>query len=239
MIIFPAIDLKQGECVRLKQGDMNKATVFNSDPVAQARQFKSLGFDWLHVVDLDGAVKGRSENSDIVKSILSSVDMAIQLGGGIRDLDAIESWLDLGVKRVILGTAAVNDPELVKKACNLYPGKIVVGIDARGGKVSVQGWSETSELDVITLAKRFEGEGVAAIIYTDINRDGVFKGVDLEGTAELAQAISIPVIASGGVASLDDISSVRSLSSKGVVGVVVGRAFYEGKIDIQRARELI
>lgn len=239
MIIFPAIDLKQGECVRLKQGDMNKATVFNSDPVAQARQFKSLGFDWLHVVDLDGAVKGRSENSDIVKSILSSVDMAIQLGGGIRDLDAIESWLDLGVKRVILGTAAVNDPELVKKVCNLYPGKIVVGIDARGGKVSVQGWSETSELDVITLAKRFEGEGVAAIIYTDINRDGVFKGVDLEGTAELAQAISIPVIASGGVASLDDISSVRSLSSKGVVGVVVGRAFYEGKIDIQRARELI
>jgi phosphoribosylformimino-5-aminoimidazole carboxamide ribotide isomerase len=237
MIIFPAIDLKDGNCVRLKKGDMEQATVFNESPAAQAKQFAEQGFEWLHIVDLNGAFEGKPVNIEAVKAIIASVGgkIQIQLGGGIRDIATIKSWLDAGVTRVILGTIALRNPELVKEACKLFPNKIVVGIDGKGGKVAVQGWAENSDIDVITLAKKFENAGVSAIIYTDINRDGLMGGLDMEGTAALARAINIPVIASGGVASNADIEQVRAVEQDGVTGVIVGRAIYEGKIDIKEA----
>ncbi|MCE3231872.1 MAG: hisA [Rickettsiaceae bacterium] len=240
MIIFPAIDLKDGVCVRLKKGEMDQATVFNNSPSEQASLFAKQGFSWLHIVDLNGAFEGQPVNIDAVKSIIAAVGdkMSIQLGGGIRDLATIKSWLEAGVTRVILGTIALRDPELVKTACRQYPGKIVVGIDGKGGKVAVEGWAETSDITVTELAKKFENAGVAAIIYTDINRDGLMTGPDIIGTAELAKAVSIPVIASGGMSSDADISAVKQVESDGVVGVIVGRAIYEGKINIEEALKI-
>jgi phosphoribosylformimino-5-aminoimidazole carboxamide ribotide isomerase len=237
MIIFPAIDLKDGLCVRLKKGEMEQATVFNESPAAQAAEFLAAGFNWIHIVDLNGAFEGKPVNIDAVKSIIAAVGgkMSIQLGGGIRDMATIKNWLDAGVTRVILGTAALRNPELVKDACKQYPGRIVVGIDGKGGKVAVEGWAETSDMEVVSLAKKFENAGVAAIIYTDINRDGLMGGPDLEGTAALARAINIPVIASGGVASTADIAEVKKTEKDGVAGVIVGRAMYEGKVDVVEA----
>ena len=205
MILFPAIDLKDGQCVRLKLGDMATATVYNDDPGAQAKAFEEQGFEWLHVVDLNGAFEGKSVNGAAVGAILKATKNPVQLGGGIRTLAQIEDWLDRGLARVILGTVAVREPDLVKEACKKFPGKIAVGIDARGGKVAVEGWAEASSLGVVELAQKFEGAGVAAIIYTDIDRDGVLTGINWEATIALADAVSIPVIASGGLASLDDI----------------------------------
>ena len=230
MIIFPAIDLKDGRCVRLKQGDMNQATVFNSIPSSQALAFQKAGFKWLHVVDLNGAFAGRSVNTPAIRAILGSTVNPVQLGGGVRDRAAIDSWLALGVTRVILGTAAVRDPNLVKDAAKDYPNRIVVGIDARDGMVAVEGWSKSSSLTVIDLARRFEDAGVGAIIFTDIARDGMLEGVNAGATAELAKAVSIPVIASGGVCSLTDIETLKN-SGANIAGVVIGRALYDGRID--------
>ena len=208
MILFPAIDLKDGQCVRLKLGEMSQATVFNDDPAAQARAFEAQGFRYLHVVDLNGAFAGKPVNAPAVEAILAAVQMPVQLGGGIRDLATVETWLGKGIRRVILGTVAVRDPGLVREACRRFPGRVAVGIDARGGKVAVEGWAETSELAAVDLARRFEDAGVAAIIYTDIDRDGVLKGLNLPATLALADAVSIPVIASGGLAGLDDIRAL-------------------------------
>lgn len=235
MILFPAIDLKDGQCVRLKLGDMNAATVFNTSPADQARQFETQGFEYLHVVDLNGAFAGKSVNGAAVEEILSSVDFPVQLGGGIRTLAHIENWLEKGLARVILGTIAVRDPELVKAACKSFPGQVAVGIDARGGKVAVEGWAETSKLSAIELAKRFEGAGVAAIIYTDIDRDGVLTGINWPSTLELARAVSIPVIASGGLASMDDIEMMARPETQILEGAISGRALYDGRIDPERA----
>ena len=232
MILYPAIDLKAGRCVRLAQGDMTRATVFNADPAAQARSFAAAGAEWLHVVDLDGAFAGRAVNGAAVAAILAAVKMPVQLGGGIRDMAAVEGWLGRSVARVILGTAAVKNPALVRDACRKFPGRIAVGIDARAGRVAVEGWAETSELDALALARRFEDAGVAAIVYTDIERDGLLGGVDIAGTAALAASIRIPVIASGGVGGIEDI---QRLSGAGVAGVVVGRALYDGRLDLAAA----
>lgn len=231
MILFPAIDLKDGQAVRLKLGDMAQATVFNTDPAAQARTFETQGFRYLHVVDLDGAFAGESRNGAAVEAILKAVKMPVQLGGGIRTLAHIEAWLKKGLSRVILGTVALRDPELVKTAAKQFPGKIAVGIDARGGKVAVEGWAETSELDAIEMAKRFEGAGVAAIIYTDIDRDGVLAGINWSGTLALARAVTIPVIASGGLASMDDIERLSRPECQILEGAISGRALYDGRID--------
>lgn len=231
VILFPAIDLKGGEAVRLKLGDMAQATVFNTDPAAQARIFESQGFQYLHVVDLDGAFAGESRNGAAVEGILRAVNMPVQLGGGIRTLAHIEAWLAKGLSRVILGTVALRDPELVKAAAKQFPGKIAVGIDARGGRVAVEGWAETSDLDAIEMAKRFEGAGVAAIIYTDIDRDGVLAGINWTGTLALARAVSIPVIASGGLASMDDIERLSRPECQILEGAISGRALYDGRID--------
>jgi phosphoribosylformimino-5-aminoimidazole carboxamide ribotide isomerase len=240
MIIFPAIDLKNGLCVRLKKGEMDQATVFNKSPAAQAKEFLQAGFSWIHIVDLNGAFEGKPVNIDAVKSIIEAIggDMSIQLGGGIRDLATIKNWLDSGVTRVILGTAALRNPELVKEACKQYPERIVVGIDGKSGKVAVEGWAETSDIEVTQLAKKFENAGVAAIIYTDINRDGLMLGPDLDGTAALARSINIPVIASGGVSSMADIAAIKKVENDGVAGVIVGRAMYEGKINVEEALKL-
>lgn len=237
MILYPAIDLKDGACVRLKLGDMNEATVYNADPAAQARAFRDLGFPWLHVVDLNGAFSGRSVNGDAVDAILAAVapGMRVQLGGGIRDIAAIEGWLQKGVARVILGTVALRDPELVRAAARAFPGRVVVGIDARGGKVAVEGWAESSELTAIELAQRFEDVGVAAIVYTDIDRDGILKGLNLASTLELARAVSIPVIASGGLASMDDIEALCRPDAAVLDGAITGRALYDGRLDPERA----
>lgn len=235
MILFPAIDLKDGQCVRLKLGDMDAATIFNSSPAAQAKAFEDQGFDYLHVVDLNGAFAGQSVNGAAIEAILSAVKMPVQLGGGIRSLAHIENWLQKGLARVILGTVAVRDPELVEKACKRFPGKIAVGIDARGGKVAVEGWAETSELTAIELAKRFEGAGVAAIIYTDIDRDGILKGINWTATLDLAQAVSIPVIASGGLASMDDIEMMTRPDMQILEGAISGRALYDGRIEAEKA----
>jgi phosphoribosylformimino-5-aminoimidazole carboxamide ribotide isomerase len=235
MIIYPAIDLKGGQCVRLVQGDMARATVFNADPAAQARDFAGAGFRALHVVDLDGAVAGSAINASAVRRILAAVDLPVQLGGGIRDRGGIESWLDAGVSRVILGTAALKQPELVRQSARAHPGRIAVGIDARGGKVAVEGWAETSEVTARDLALRFEDAGVAAIIYTDIERDGALAGVNVEATAALARALKTPVIASGGVASLEDIRALKRHERDGITGVICGRALYDGRIDAQAA----
>ena len=231
MILFPAIDLKDGQCVRLKLGDMDQATVYNPDPAAQAKAFEDQGFEWLHVVDLNGAFAGESVNGAAVDAILKATKNPVQLGGGIRTLAHIESWLDKGLARVILGTVAVREPELVKQACKAFPGKVAVGIDARGGKVAVEGWAEASELGVIELAKQFEGAGVAAIIYTDIDRDGVLAGINWNSTIDLAEAVSIPVIASGGLASIADIERMTMPDAAKLEGAISGRALYDGRID--------
>jgi phosphoribosylformimino-5-aminoimidazole carboxamide ribotide isomerase len=231
LILFPAIDLKGGQCVRLVRGDMEQATVFNASPADQARRFAEQGFSHLHVVDLDGAFAGSSVNGAAVDAILAAVSMPVQLGGGIRTLDQIEAWLDRGLFRVILGTVALRDPALVREAARRFPGKIAVGIDARGGLVAVEGWAETSSLSALELAKRFEDAGIAAIIYTDIERDGVLAGINWDATLGLARAISIPVIASGGLASLDDIRRLAAPEVQVLEGAISGRALYDGRID--------
>ena len=228
-ILFPAIDLKGGECVRLVRGDMGAATVYNPDPAAQALSFERQGFEWLHVVDLDGAFAGAARNGEAVDAILGATANPVQLGGGIRDRAGIEAWLARGVVRVILGTAAVRDPDLVREACRAHPGRIAVGIDARNGRVAVEGWAATSDLAAADLAARFEDAGVAAIIYTDIDRDGVLAGVNWEATLALAAATAIPVIASGGLADMDDVR--RLAAEPGLAGAISGRALYDGRID--------
>ena len=235
MILFPAIDLKDSQCVRLKLGEMDQATVFNDDPADQAAQFEAQGFTYLHVVDLNGAFAGKPVNGAAVDAILARVKMPVQLGGGIRDLATIEMWLAKGIRRVILGTIAVRDPELVKAACRQFPGRVAVGIDAKGGKVAVEGWAETSELTAVDLARRFEDAGVSAIIYTDIERDGVLKGLNLPATADLARATSIPVIASGGLASIDDVRALMRPEYRLLEGAITGRALYDGRIDPREA----
>jgi phosphoribosylformimino-5-aminoimidazole carboxamide ribotide isomerase len=231
MILFPAIDLKDGQCVRLKLGDMEQATVYNPDPAAQAKTFEEQGFEWLHVVDLNGAFAGESINGAAVDAILKATKNPVQLGGGIRTLDHIENWLSRGLTRVILGTIAVRDPALVIEACKKFPGRVAVGIDAKGGKVAVEGWAEASSLGVIELAQKFEGAGVAAIIYTDIDRDGVLTGINWDATIDLAEAVSIPVIASGGLASIADIVRMTMPDAKKLEGAISGRALYDGRID--------
>jgi phosphoribosylformimino-5-aminoimidazole carboxamide ribotide isomerase len=239
VILFPAIDLKDGQCVRLKLGDMAQATVYNEDPTAQAQAFEDQGFKWLHVVDLNGAFQGESVNGHAVEAILKATKNPVQLGGGIRTLAHIESWLHKGLARVILGTVAVRNPALVKEACKLFPGKVAVGIDAKGGKVAVEGWAEASTLEVIELANQFEGAGVSAIIYTDIDRDGVLTGINWESTLALADAVSIPVIASGGLASIKDIERMLRPDAKKLEGAITGRALYDGRIDAEEALRLI
>jgi phosphoribosylformimino-5-aminoimidazole carboxamide ribotide isomerase len=240
VILFPAVDLKDGRCVRLKRGEMESATIFNDDPAAQARAFESAGFEWLHCVDLNGAFEGRSINGDAIAAIRKAIKLPIQLGGGIRDRGAIDAWLDVGIARIILGTAALRDPQLVKDSARAHPGKIVVGIDAKGGKVAVQGWAEASEIEVVELGRRFEDAGVAAIIFTDIARDGMLGGVNVAATAALANSVRIPIIASGGVSGMGDIEALIAAPSRNILGVVIGRALYDGRIDstaaLQRAR---
>ncbi len=230
-ILFPAIDLKDGQCVRLKLGKMASATVYNDDPAAQAEAFEKQGFQWMHVVDLNGAFEGQSVNGAAVEAILKATRNPVQLGGGIRTLEQIESWLSKGLARVILGTIAVRDPDLVKEACRRFPGRIAVGIDAKGGKVAVEGWAKASSLGVIELARKFEGAGVAAIVYTDIDRDGVLAGINWDSTIALADAVSIPVIASGGLASLADVVRMTMPDAARLQGAISGRALYDGRID--------
>jgi phosphoribosylformimino-5-aminoimidazole carboxamide ribotide isomerase len=239
VILFPAIDLKEGACVRLVRGEMASATVFNTNPAAQARRFAALGFSWLHVVDLDGAFAGISINSEMVRAIRRSVpSLKIELGGGIRDRGAIDAWLDLGIDRVVLGTVALRNPSLVRMAAKDHPGRIVVGIDGRDGKVAVEGWAETSKIGVVDLARRFADAGVAAIVATDISRDGTMTGIDAEAIAEFAGEIGIPVIASGGVASLADIAALKAHEKDGIAGAIIGRALYDGGIDSRAALSL-
>ena len=238
MILFPAIDLKDGQAVRLIKGDMDRATVFNLDPADQARRFFDQGFEWLHLVDLNGAIEGHPVNGEAVEAILGATELPVQLGGGIRDMRTIEHWLALGVERVILGTAAVRTPELVREACAAYPGRVAVGIDARDGYVAVQGWVEDSGLPALDLARRFEDCGAAAIIYTDIDRDGALEGLNLEETVALAEAVSVPVIASGGVSSLDDLRALLPHEDKGLAGVICGRALYDGRVEPSAALSL-
>jgi phosphoribosylformimino-5-aminoimidazole carboxamide ribotide isomerase len=239
VILFPAIDLKNGEAVRLEQGDMARATVFHRDPAEQARTFAAQGFEYLHIVDLDGALAGKPMNTASVERILAAVRVPVQLGGGIRDHATIEGWLGKGVARVIIGTAAVRDPALVKAAAKTFPGRVAVGLDARDGKVAVQGWAERSELSVLDIAKRFEDAGVAAIVYTDIARDGMLKGLNIDATIALADAVSIPVIASGGLASLDDIRALLHPRARKLAGAIAGRALYDGRLDAAAALKLI
>lgn len=238
MILYPAIDLKDGVCVRLERGEMSAATVFNTDPAAQAHAFAEAGFQWIHVVDLNGAFAGASVNAPAVDTILDAVAIPVQLGGGIRDMAGIESWLGKGVRRVILGTAALKDPDFVKAAAKAFPGRVAVGIDARGGKVAVQGWAEQSQIDAVTLAARFEDAGVAAIIYTDIDRDGVFSGLNLEATLALAESVTIPVIASGGLAGIEDVKRLMEPRYSKLGGAVAGRALYDGRLDPREALRL-
>ena len=239
MILFPAIDLKNGEAVRLQQGDMARATVFHRDPAEQARAFAAQGFEYLHVVDLDGAFAGKPMNAAAVERILAAVKIPVQLGGGIRDRATIDGWLGKGVTRVIIGTAAVRDPALVKEAAKALPGRIAVGLDARDGKVAVEGWAATSELSALDIARRFEDAGVAAIVYTDIARDGMLKGLNLDATIALADAVSIPVIASGGLASLDDVRALIAPRARKLAGAIAGRALYDGRLDAAAALKLI
>jgi phosphoribosylformimino-5-aminoimidazole carboxamide ribotide isomerase len=239
LILFPAIDIKDGVCVRLEQGDMARATVFNRDPAAQAQTFVVEGFEYLHVVDLDAAFAGRPVNVRAVERIIESIPLPVQLGGGLRDMGAISSWLEKGVDRAIIGTAAVRDPSLVREAARAFPGRIAVGLDARDGKVAVQGWAETSELTALEIAERFEDAGVAAIIYTDISRDGLLKGLNLDATIALADAVAIPVIASGGLASLDDIRLMLEPRAARLAGAIAGRALYDGRLNATEALRLI
>ena len=231
MILFPAIDLKNGEAVRLQQGDMARATVFSRDPAAQARAFAEQGFTYLHLVDLDGAFEGKPVNAAAVERILAAVKIPVQLGGGIRDRATIDAWLDKGIARVIVGTAAVRDPALVKAAARAYPGRVAVGLDARDGKIAVEGWSQTSTLSALDVARRFEDAGVAAIVYTDVNRDGMLEGLNLDATIALAEQISPPVIASGGLASLADVRALLEPRAKKLEGAIAGRALYDGRLD--------
>ena len=239
MILYPAIDLKDGQCVRLRQGEMDQATVFNEDPAAQAKTFEDQGFEWLHVVDLNGAFEGTPVNGPAVEAIFAASHLPIQLGGGIRDIDTIANWLDKGIDRVILGTAAVRDPDLVREAARDFPGCIAVGIDARDGKVAIEGWAETSEMTALDLARRFEDAGVAAIIHTDIARDGLLEGLNLDATVELADAVSVPVIASGGLASIDDIKRLVEPACAKLDGAIAGRALYDGRLDAAEALAII
>ena len=239
MILFPAIDLKDGQCVRLEQGDMARATTFNTDPAAQARAFAAQGFRWLHVVDLNGAFAGRSVNGEAVEAILAATDLPVQLGGGIRDMAGIAAWMTRGVARVILGTAAVDNPDLVRNAAAAFPGQIAVGIDARGGQVAVRGWAETTAMNAVDLARRFEDAGVSALVYTDIDRDGLLKGLNIPATLALANAVSIPVIASGGLASLADVERLLEPDCAIIEGAVAGRALYDGRLDPTAALKLI
>jgi phosphoribosylformimino-5-aminoimidazole carboxamide ribotide isomerase len=239
MILFPAIDLKEGLAVRLQQGDMARATVFHKDPAQQAHTFETQGFKHLHVVDLDGAFAGKPMNGAAVERILKTVSMCVQLGGGIRDMATVDAWLDKGINRVIIGTAAVRNPALVKDAAKKYPGKIAVGLDARDGKVAVQGWAEISELSALDIARRFEDAGVAAIVYTDVTRDGMLKGLNLDATIALADAVSIPVIASGGLASIEDIKAMLEPRARKLEGAIAGRALYDGRLDAAEALKLI
>jgi phosphoribosylformimino-5-aminoimidazole carboxamide ribotide isomerase len=239
MILFPAIDLKDGQCVRLKLGDMRESTVYNSDPAAQAKAFEAQGFEWLHLVDLNGAFAGAPVNEQAVEAILRATRLPVQLGGGIRDLAQIETWLAKGIRRVILGTLALRQPAVVREACRLFPGRIAVGIDARAGRVAVEGWAETSELTAIELARHFADAGVSAIIFTDIDRDGVLKGLNIESTLDLARTVPIPVIASGGLASMNDIHRLREPDCQILEGAITGRALYDGRIDVAEALRLM
>ncbi len=239
MILFPAIDLKEGLVVRLEQGDMARATVFHRDPASQARAFEQQGFEYLHIVDLDGAFAGKPMNAAAVDRILETVSIPVQLGGGVRNTATVESWLDKGVTRVVIGTAAVRDPPFVKQAARDYPGRVAVGLDARDGKVAVEGWAETSELSALEIARRFEDAGVAAIVYTDIARDGMLQGLNLDATVALADTISIPVIASGGLASIEDIKALLEPRAKILAGAIAGRALYDGRLDAAEALKLI
>ena len=239
MILFPAIDLKDGLCVRLQQGDMARSTVFNFDAAAQAHAFETQGFEYLHVVDLDGAFAGKPMNAQAVESMLASVTMPVQLGGGIRDIKTVEAWLAKGIARVIIGTAAVRDPALVKEAAKAFPGRVAVGLDARDGKVAVEGWAETSQVTALEIAQRFEDAGVAAIIFTDIARDGLLKGLNLEATIALAERISIPAIASGGFASIEDVKALLEPRARKLAGAIAGRALYDGRLDPAAALTLI
>ena len=239
MILFPAIDLKNGECVRLLRGDMAQATVFNTDPPAQARAFADQGFEYLHLVDLDGAFAGKPVNAEAVKRILAAAPMRMQLGGGVRDMKTVRGWIESGVTRVIIGTAAVRDPDFVREAARLYPGRIAVGIDARDGWVAVEGWARTSNVSALDLGRRFEDAGVSAIIYTDIARDGALTGLNIEGTVALANALSVPVIASGGLASIEDVSRLTEPDCARLGGAIAGRALYDGRLDAREALALL
>tara|TARA_B100000676_G_scaffold150629_1_gene148737 strand:+ start:225 stop:953 length:729 start_codon:yes stop_codon:yes gene_type:complete len=233
LILYPAIDLKDGQCVRLRLGDMDQSTVFNDDPAAQARDFAAAGCEWLHLVDLNGAFEGKPVNASAVEAILGATDIPVQLGGGIRDMATIDAWLERGIRRVILGTVAVKDPDLVRAACDKWPGRVAVGIDAKGGKVAIEGWAEVSELTAEALAAEFEGAGVSAIIHTDVDRDGVLAGPNIEATARLAASTAIPVIASGGVSSLDDLLAIQANGT--IEGAISGRALYDGRINLEEA----
>jgi phosphoribosylformimino-5-aminoimidazole carboxamide ribotide isomerase len=239
VILFPAIDLKDGMCVRLEEGDMARATVFHRDPAAQAQAFAAQGFEYLHVVDLDGAFAGKPVNAAAVERILASITIPLQLGGGIRDMATVEAWLGKGVTRVIIGTAAVRDPALVKAAAKRFPGRVAVGLDARGGKVAVEGWATTAELSVLEIARRFEDAGVGAIVYTDIARDGLLKGLNLEATIALADAVAIPVVASGGLASIADVEALVAPRAAKLAGAIAGRALYDGRLDSAAALALL
>lgn len=238
MNLYPAIDLKDGKCVRLLRGEMDKATIFSDSPASQAAVFEKQGFEWLHIVDLNGAFEGKPVNESAVKSILERVSFPVQLGGGIRDMNMIATWLEAGVSRVILGTAALRNPHLIKEACRLFPGQIAVGIDAKGGLVAINGWAEVTGQKAVDLAKKFEDVGVAAIIYTDINRDGAMQGPNFEETIALASALTTPVIASGGISSVEDIARYKTAQDDGIEGCILGRALYEGAIDPTKALEV-
>jgi len=239
VILFPAIDLKDGACVRLKRGEMSETTVFNRDPVAQAKIFEGDGFSWLHCVDLNGAFEGRSVNGDAIRKILASTKLRLQLGGGIRDLAAVESWLGAGIARVVLGTAALSDPAFVREAARKFPGRIVVGADAKGGKIATRGWAEVGELTPRELGRRFEDAGVSAILFTDVDVDGLKAGLNVAATAALARSVRIPVIASGGVGGISDLETLVASREPNIEGVVVGRALYDGSIDARAALKLM
>lgn len=235
LILYPAIDLKDGKCVRLVRGDMNAATIFNDDPTAQASSFQALGFQWLHIVDLDGAVRGAGANTAAVRRILQNVSLPVQLGGGIRDRASIERWFEAGIARVILGTVAVRNPELVQEAARAYPGRIAVGIDAKNGRVAIEGWASQTAIDARDLARRMQDAGAACIIYTDIARDGTGSGLNIDETAAIADSVSIPVIASGGIGSLDDLKALKLRAHRRIAGAICGRALYDGRLDASAA----